>query len=867
MNFSDTGPDGLSEEEALERFKKVGPNVLAVQRITPWWRIFARQFASTLIFILLAAMVIAIAMDQRIDALAIGVIVVLNGCLGFVQEWRAEQTLEALRAMLTTKALAVRGGEEKLIDARRIVPGDIVILRAGSKVPADIQLHSEMGLRIDESVLTGESAAVSKLKGQVDASIDKSGFAFMGTSVVEGRASGVVTATGMDTAFGKIAALTSSVPREQTNLQKKLGSLGRSLGAFAVCLGALIILVGWQSGRDIGEMVMTGLSLAVAIVPEGLPAVVTVTLALGAHAMVKQKALSRRLQATESLGAASVICTDKTGTLTENQMTLIQIWLPNAYIDVTGTGHDPAGHFEKGGEHFDYNGSELLKNLLTTGITCSHANIDRVGHAWQKIGEPTEIALVVAAYKAWLPKPQRSDVLREIPFSSQRKCMSVLVQSGSELLVHAKGAPEVLIDLCTRVAGEAGEVALDHRQRASIETAYHNMASKGLRVLAIASKPVPNANISDAEMETDLTFMGLVGIIDPPRREVKRAIAEAYSAGIDVIMITGDAPQTALAIAGMLKLRATRAIAGDVLDEMDKEALAQCLSEGVVFARTTPLHKMRIVECLQAQGNIVAMTGDGVNDAPALKRADIGIAMGIRGTDVAKDAADIVLLDDNFASIVHAIEEGRRQYENIRKFVRYLLSSNAGEVIAIISNIVIGGPLIFLPIQILWMNLVTDGVTALTLGLERSEAGSMRRPPRPPDEAIVGQRGFFVVLLFAIYTGSASLFAFYSVLDQGIVFAQTLAFSAMVFLEKFSVFAFRSLSLPQARIGFLSNPTLLLALAVTLGAQFAAVYWTPLQVVLHTTAIDLDAWMLLLALTVPVLVVPELVKYVRSAKG
>ena len=594
---------------------------------------------------------------------------------------------------------------------------------------------------------------------------------------------------------------------------------------------------------------------------------VTVTLALGARAMVRQKALSRRLQATETLGAASVTCTDKTGTLTENQMTLVQIWLPDGIVDVTGTGHDPAGHFEKDGRRFDHNGSELLRKLLTSGITCNHAGIHKIGDAWEKFGEPTEVALVVAAYKAWLPEPERDDVLREIPFSSKRKSMSVLVQNGSELVVHAKGAPEVMVEKCSRIAKESGEVVLDDGQRARIDAAYHDMASQGLRVLAIASKPASGSDISDAEMETDLVFTGLVGIIDPPRREVKQAISDAYSAGIDVIMITGDAPQTALTIAGMLGLRAAKAVTGDLLNELDEETLATLLSESVVFARTTPRHKMRIVECLQAQGKIVAMTGDGVNDAPALKRADIGIAMGIRGTDVAKDASDIVLLDDNFASIVSAVQEGRRQYENIRKFVRYLLSSNAGEVFAIILNIVIGGPLIFVPIQILWMNLVTDGATALTLGLERSEEDSMRHPPRDPSEAIVGYKGLFIVLLFATYTGSASLFAFYSMLDHGVVFAQTVAFSTMVFLEKFSVFAFRSLSLPQARIGFFSNPALLIALALTLGAQILAVYWAPLQAVLHTTAIDLDAWILLLVLTVPVVLVPEAVKYVRAARS
>lgn len=851
---------GLTSHEAAARLEQFGLNILETRHTAPWWVIFARQFASVLILVLFVAAGIALALGHLVDAAAIGAIVVLNGCLGFIQEWRAERTLESLRAMLSPQALVLRDGRERTIRAETLVPGDQVILAAGDKVPADISLEDVAGLRIDESVLTGESTSLSKTVASTDSEDTRPGCAFMGTSVVEGRARGRVTATGMATEFGKIAALTAALPPKPTHLQRKVGTLGRHLGMVALGLAGLIIVLGWISGKDPADMVLTGLSLAVAIVPEGLPAVVTVTLAIGASAMVKRRALSRKLQATETLGAASVICTDKTGTLTENEMTVDRIWLEPFTIDVTGTGYTPLGQFQIAGDAFDHAACPLLTHFLTAAMTCSTARITEKDGKWEKTGQPTEAALVVAAGKAGLQPPPDDPILREIPFSSERKRMTVMIREGDRHLVYAKGAPEVLLPACSHIAGLSEPMELDDGRRRNVERAYQDIASQGLRVLAVAAKPVASADITDEDMENGLILIGLAGIIDPPRPEVHGAIATATAAGIDVIMITGDGPDTALAIAGMLDLPGETAITGSMLERMDDDALMDCLDKKAVFARTAPHHKMRIVKSLQAQGAIVAMTGDGVNDAPALKQADIGIAMGIRGTDVARDSSDLVLLDDNFASIVGAIEEGRRQYQNIRKFVRYLLSSNAGEVTAIVTNILIGGPIIFLPIQILWMNLVTDGLTALTLGLEPPETDVMRQPPRSPKEDIVGVNGLIIILLFALYTGSASLFAFYQVLDQGVVIAQTVAFTTMIFLEKFSVFAFRSLTLPWSKIGFFSNPWLLAALALTLGAQVAAVYWPPLQTVLRTIAFEPQTWIMVALLVAPVVIVPELVK-------
>ena len=846
---------GLTEAQVLAARRQHGWNELPTSAGPGPLRVLLRQFSSFLVLILIVAAGVALALGEWIDAATIGLVIVLNATLGFVQEWRAETALSSLRKLLSPQALVVRDGQEQLVEAREIVPGDILVLAAGSKVSADANVQRASELTVDESVLTGESLPVSKTVG------GKDGAVFAGTSVTAGRAEAKVTAIGAATEFGRIAHLTGSVGEKTTNLQAKLGQLARQLGGAALLVAAGVALLGILLGRDLTEMIMMGLSLSVAMVPEGLPAVVTITLALGATAMVRQNALARRLQAVETLGAASVICTDKTGTLTENKMTATQVWTADRSYDVTGTGYDPAGHIEHGGQRLRAEDDSVLGALLRTGLLCSHASLTRRGTLWDMVGEPTEGALVTLAYKGWCELPGRREPLAELPFSSARKRMSVLYQTPEGPLILTKGAPEQILEICSGILTQEGVQDLSKPDVAVIMDEYEAMAGRGLRVIALAERPAPDHRI----VEEGMTFLGLAGLIDPPRTEVRDAIASAREAGIRTIMITGDSPVTAKAIATELALGVDTHLTGAEMDALDDKALKDRLNDNVLFARTKPEQKMRIVSALQSQGRIVAMTGDGVNDAPALKKADIGVSMGIRGTDVARDASDLVLLDDNYATIVRAIGEGRRQFSNVRKFVRYLLSSNAGEVVALVVNIAVGGPLVFLATQILWMNLVTDGVTAVALGLEKAEPDQMQHPPREKDSPILGLGGLAVIVCLGLYTGLSSLWIFFNLTEQGIELARTTAFTAMVVFEKMSVFAFRSLRLPGHRIGWFSNPFLFLALAVTLGAQVLAVYWPPLQAMLHTAPIGLEEWTLIALFALPIVLVPEILKTVLSS--
>ncbi len=856
-----TAETGLTSAEAARRLAKVGPNELAVERRLSPIVVFVRQFTSPLVLMLFAAAAIAAWLGDRIDTAAILLVVALNGILGFVQEWRAETAVLALRRMLSASVRVMRDGIETIRPTRELVPGDLVLIEAGDRVPADLKLSAALHLKVDESPLTGESVPVDK---SVDPDEDT---LFMGTSVVAGRGEGIVETTGPRTEFGKIAGMTARVGEKTTHLQRHLTHLARQLGLAAILIALAVVAAGLVAGRAPVEMVLIGLSLAVAIVPEGLPAVVTVSLALGASAMARRHALVRRLQAVETLGAASVICTDKTGTLTENKMTATRIWTPERRYSVTGSGYDPTGHIAFEGHRTRAGTDPVLGALLDAAITCNHSRLNRKGEQWEAIGEPTETALVTLAYKGWVDLPDQRGVMHEIPFTSERKRMSVIVPAGDGLRLHSKGAPEAIIDLATNWLGADGAQPLDAETRQKVADAYEEMSRDGLRVIALAERPFASMPRID-EAERSLTFLGLVGLIDPPRPEVRSAVNGARAAGIRVLLITGDAPLTAEAVARDLGLPVGRTLTGEEIDEMDADALSTALSSDVIFARTAPAHKLRIVETLQAQDQVVAMTGDGVNDAPALRRADIGIAMGQRGTDVAKDAADLVLLDDNFATIVGAIREGRRQFDNVRKFVRYLLSSNAGEIVAIVANIVIGGPLIFLATQILWMNLITDGITAVALSAERAEEDQMRRPPRQRDEPIIGTAGLFMIVLFGLYTGGASLWLFQTFLPEGETLARTVAFTGMVLFEKCSVFAFRSLTRPCTTIGWLSNRFLIVAFILMIGFQAAAVYVPPLQALLHTTALDARHWLQMAAFALPLILVPELLKaFVMRKQG
>ncbi len=854
---------GLSEEEAKKRVERDGENKLITISKTPWYIVLIRQFTNVLIVILLVAAAISLAIGEVGDAVTIMVIVLLNGLLGFFQEYKAENAIEALKQMLHPTCLVIRDSLEKIIDAKLLVRGDIVLLNIGDKVPADLRVLECFNLKVDESALTGESNSVYKSAIQKE-----SNMVWMGTSVVNGRAKAIVVETGMHTEFGKIAFMTQNVEQEATPLQKKLAVLGKKLGIYSIAISVFVAIVGWLLGKELLEMFLTGVALAVAVVPEGLPAVVTITLAIGIKSMAKEKALLRRLQAAETLGAATTICTDKTGTLTQNQMTVKKIWLLGNELEVTGSGYDPTGHFELNGKKFDYKSSKNLLLLLKSAFICNHAKVQKTALEWEAIGEPTEAALIVAAYKAWLQEEESDATLSEFSFNSSRKRMSVIVHDKGVLTAYVKGAPEIILQKSSQVFKGNSIVPLNEADKKEVQNAYENMAKEGLRTLAIAFRKLPeDINLSEDSVENELILLGIVGIIDPPHEEVPQAITMAKTAGIKVVMITGDNPDTALAISKSIGLEANSAMTSEDLSSMKDEELKKVLNGSMVFARARPEDKLRIVKILKSEDEIVAMTGDGINDAPALKEADIGIAMGKRGTDVAKSASDIVLSDDNFASIINAVREGRREYDNIKKFVLYLLASNTGEVFAIFFNILLGGPLILIPIQILWMNLVTDGMTAIALGVEPAEKGIMQRPPRDVDKPILDRYGITMIVVLGSYVGLATLWLFHHYLSvdsqHGLLLAQTVAFTGIIILEKMIVLNFRSLRMPITEIGFFSNKWLLLAVTFTILLQVSAVYVPFLQEALHTTALSWEDWGIIFLVALPIFIITEIYKWIR----
>ena len=861
---------GLSAQEARTRLEQYGTNELIGSEKAPWYQVFARQFASILIGILAAAAAISFVIGEFSDGISIVVIVALNGILGFVQEWKAERALEELQQMLSPTCMVLREGTEQRIEAAELVPGDIVLLETGARIPADLRLIEALQLKADESSLTGESDSVAKSLDPLEANTplaERACMTWMGTTITNGRARGVVVGTGMESEFGRIARLTEGVTVDTTPLQEKLGELGRTLGIISVAVTALVVGAGIAVGKPAMEMFLTGISLAVAVVPEGLPAVVTITLALGIRAMVRRRALLRRLQAAEALGAASVICTDKTGTLTQNEMTVLEFWLAGGAVQVTGTGYAPEGSFQSGGEDFDPAARADLMDLLRTALNCNHAHITRDEHGrWVRYGEPTEAALLVAAHKAGLGEQDLAEVEAEIPFNSSRKRMTVIVKSGDRRIAHVKGAPEVILERCTQIQVGDQVLEMNEERRAQTVAAYEGMANQGLRTLALARREFENDVVLDhgGEPEQALILVGIAGIIDPPRPEVPAAIAECHSAGINLLMITGDSPKTAAAIAKKIGLPAQHTVTGPQLDAMSESELKEIVATDAVFARVTPEHKLRLVGALQEQGEVVAMTGDGVNDAPALKKADIGIAMGIRGTDVAKGASDMVLTDDNFASIVGAVEEGRRQYDNIQKFVRYLLTTNWGELLLIFLSILIGGPLVLLPVQILWVNLVTDGISAIALGLEPVEAGVMGRPPRKQNEPILNRGAVIQVLALGTYEGLATLWLFYYFQESGsLALARTAAFTGLVVLELVNVFNFRALRAPLHYVGFFSNPWLLAAVSLNVALQIGAVHLPGMEHFLKTEPLALRDWGLILLVASPLFISSEVLKWIR----
>ena len=900
---------GLSAAEAQQRLRQYGKNELTAAEPVPAWRKFLAQLADPLVILLLVATAISAGLwlherDAALpyEALVIFSVVLLNATMGFLQESRAERAVLALRQMSAAQAQLIREGARVRVPAAEVVPGDILLIEEGDTAPADARLIQVVALQTAEAALTGESLPVLKDCAPIaaDAGLgNRHNMLFSGTAATYGHGKGVVVATGMQTQMGLIAGALADAPDEQTPLQKELGRVGKLLGLLVVVvavvmIGTIILVEDVRGFSGVFEVLMLGVALAVAAVPEGLPAVVTAVLSLGVQRMARRNAIVRHLAAVEALGSANVIASDKTGTLTKNEMTVRVVVTASGSVRFGGTGYQPEGEISR-------DGGAAVEGSLRTELTRALTVADRANNAglleregrWTVQGDPTEGALIVAAGKAGLEREQlgqRFARVGEVPFSSERKLMST-VHTDSErehLWLFTKGAPDVLLARCvTELVGDEHRALTDGR-RAQIMQTNDALASEALRTLGVATRSLSSSELAaddvDQEHEQELVFVGLLGMIDPPREEAREAVARAKSAGIRPVMITGDHKVTAAAIAMELGISEDgRATTGAELAQLSDAALAELVQQVSVYARVNPEHKLRIVKALQSGGAIVAMTGDGVNDAPALKTADIGVAMGITGTDVSKEAADIVLADDNFASIVAAVEEGRAVFANIRKFLRYLLSSNIGEVMTMFFGVVLADLLgmkeaadgaVVLPVlatQLLWINLVTDGAPALALGLDPTDAGAMQLPPRPTGEPVITRQMWLGIMLVGAVTAAGTLLIFDASLKGGLIegtgdlrFAQTMCFTTLVFFSVFTVFSARSDQL-SAFHGMFSNGWLWASLGLSLLLQVAVVHVPALQAAFGTTALGLGDWLRCAGTASSVLWVRELSKLAGRA--
>jgi ATPase, P-type (transporting), HAD superfamily, subfamily IC/ATPase, P-type (transporting), HAD superfamily, subfamily IC/ATPase, P-type (transporting), HAD superfamily, subfamily IC/ATPase, P-type (transporting), HAD superfamily, subfamily IC len=861
-------PRGLTAAEAARRLDEFGPNELqASGRVSPW-TILLEQFKNVLIVILLFATALSAFLGHGVEAIAITVIVLFAVILGFVQEYRAERAIEALREMAAPTATVIREGREREVPARELVPGDIILLATGDKVPADVRLVEAVNLQTVEAALTGESAPVEKhTRPLADAQLptgDRKNMAYAGTAVTYGRGRAVVAATGMSTEFGKIARMLEAVETGKTPLQGNLDKVGKTLARAAFVVVLVIVALGLFRGQPFVEMLIFGVALAVAVVPEALPAVVTISLALGVKRMVKRNALVRRLPAVETLGSTSVICSDKTGTLTKDEMTARRLFVGGQMLEVSGTGYEPHGTFSINGS--DAERTEPLLLLLRAAALASDARVERseAGDKWEVKGDPTEGALVVVAAKAGLDKAEidaRFLRVSEIPFTAETKRMTTLHQTPDGVVAYAKGAPEVIVQSCVRHLTERGEEPLDDARRAEMLEAARQMAGEALRVLAVAYKR--DAAAEDAEK--DMTLLGLIGMIDPPRPEAQAAIRECEEAGIKVIMITGDHPLTAKAVADELGLSKHEVIVtGAELETMDDAELERAVQSVEVCARVSPAHKLRVVTALQKNGQVVAMTGDGVNDAPALKKADIGIAMGITGTDVSKEAAAMTLTDDNFASIVAAVEEGRGIFSNIKKYLMYLLSSNIGEIGLMAGATLAGLPLPLSAVQILYVNLATDGLPALALAVDPPEKDLMRRPPRDSRTGIFTRPVVLLMLVGGLWSTVVNLGLFVWALNSGrsVQEAMTMTFVSLVLIQFFKAYNFRSDRHSVLRQPF-ANKWLNIAIVWELLMLALILYVPLLERTFGTYALSLRDWLIIVVAALTVSPVLELAKWME----
>ncbi len=866
-----TSEKGLSDSEARRRLLKFGPNALKEKRGFSKIKLLLSQFRSFLVIILIIAVIISALIGHIIDAIVILIIVILNSVFGFLQEYKAEKAMQALKKLTSPVAKVLRQGSIKEIPAKDLVPGDIILLNEGDKVPADARIIESVRLKIDESSLTGESVPISK---SIDAITKESpiserrNMAWLGTVVTYGRGKAVIISTGMGTEMGKIAK-EIQVEEEATPLQERLRIFGKHLGIIILAICAIVTIVGIIRGSEPLAMFITGIALAVAAVPEGLPAVLTITLALGLQGMARKRAIVRRLPAVETLGCTTVICSDKTGTLTKNEMTVERIYYSGKMIELTGIGYEPEGNFILNKTRTDPLKDPGLSLLLKTAALCNNASLrkDRKGI----IGDPTEGALLVAAEKAGLSQEKlkkETPFVLEIPFSSERKMMSTLHKTRKGYAAFVKGAPEVILKLCTHIIQNNRKNPLTSRERKRILDTNSRMGENALRVLALAYKEF-GAKPGESEIEKDLTFLGMEGMIDPPREEVKGSMKTCQGAGINTVMVTGDNEVTAAAIAKQLGMfrEGDKILTGLELEKISQKELEREVEKIRIYARVSPIHKVRILDALRKRGHIIAMTGDGVNDAPALKRADIGIAMGIQGTDVAKEASDMILKDDNFSTIVTAVEEGRSIYDNIRKFIQYLLSSNLGEVLVIFIAMLIGftnpatGAFI-LPltaVQLLWINLLTDGPPALALGVDPSSPGIMKRKPRNPRENILSRDMLTDILIVGIVICIGTLFIFAINLPEGAAKAMTAAFTTIVVFEMVRIQSVRM----KYRIGVFSNMKLIYAMAISIAMQVLVVYIPILQQAFGTVALGILDWIEIILVSSTILIVMWIKERIR----
>lgn len=855
---------GLTQLQVSERRQQYGLNKLREQKGTTVWVMLFSQFKEFLILLLIAAAVISLAIGETADAVVILAVVLLNAVLGVIQEFKAEKSLAALKTLSAPEAKVIREGALFELPACELVPGDLILVEAGDLVPADGRLIDTAGLTADESALTGESVPVEKgaapLPGEVPPLPEQKNSVHLGTIITGGRGRVLVTATGMNTEIGRIAGMIQEAPVEKTPLQKKLDHFGRRLGLLAIVLCALIFALGLLRGHELLPMFLTAVSLAVAAIPEGLPAIITIVLALGVQRMAAQQAIIRKLPAVETLGAATVICTDKTGTLTRNEMTVRQLDYGSGAITVSGEGYGSAGGFSRGGRAVDPQQDRQLRLLLTIGLLNNNARLIEEEGYTKVIGDPTEGALIAAAAKAGLVQEQLAAALPRIdeqPFDSERKLMSTVHRGElcpglpadlgeNRCWFLTKGASDIVLERCHYRLNSTGIEPLTAAERAALAARNREMAGAALRVLGFAFRPMPPNNTLPLEQyEKELVFAGFMGMNDPPRPGAKEAVKSCREAGIAVKMITGDHAETALAAAAALELASKREeiITGREIEQLSDEELAGKVAGIRIFARVTPEHKVRIVNALQANGEIAAMTGDGVNDAPALKRADIGSAMGRSGTAVAKEAAEMILADDNFTTIVRAVEEGRAIYENIRKAVFFLLSCNIGEIVTILAAILLGWPLPLLPVQILWINLITDTLPALALGVDPGEEELMHRPPRGPGHSLFSPRALRTLTVFGLLIGMLTLTAFFIGTGESIEKGQTMAFATLALSQLVHVFNFRSLHRSVMGRRFFGNPLLLGAVFISGALQLAVLLIPATAAIFHAVPLLAGEWL------------------------